>query len=116
MGEIRAYTKAMDDRYCHQSRNDGLNLAFLLGLEYDQVRLGEDATDSNINIWDIYNERASLVDDDLVLDFNSSMDVLLVFVSMLLLPIRTSLRLSRGGSILCSSHCIHHRDLQSSWT
>lgn len=35
-----------------------------------------------VNVWDVYNQKAALADADLTSDFNSSMDVLLIFVSV----------------------------------
>lgn len=40
-----------------------------------------DGSSVDTSLWDIYNQRATLADYDLSLDFNSNMDVLLVFVS-----------------------------------
>ncbi|KIM21549.1 hypothetical protein M408DRAFT_29508 [Serendipita vermifera MAFF 305830] len=37
---------------------------------------------SELNIWDIYTKKAALADGDIVSDFNSSMDVLLVFAGL----------------------------------
>ncbi|KIM21550.1 hypothetical protein M408DRAFT_80416, partial [Serendipita vermifera MAFF 305830] len=37
---------------------------------------------SELNVWDIYNQKAALADSDIISDFNSSMDVLLVFAGL----------------------------------
>ena len=44
--------------------------------------LGIEDEKANTSIWDIYNAKAEQADGDLIANFNSSMDVLLVFVSL----------------------------------
>ena len=62
---------------------------------------------SETTAWEIYNNRASVVDRELIKDWNDSLNSLLIFVRPPLVP-RLFPNAGTGGAVFCCPHCIYN--------